>query len=446
MYWHGRFILMCCCALLIFGFRNSGNTDNSQIPSELDRIADSYVQLVLALGSHVEGYVWLNLSEVDVPRSPPSLEEIVLEADRLSRDISAFLASANGATDLLRGRALQKHLHAVRTKAASVDSEPRSFDTQLLDYYSAPPWDTGASVREDLLTELSDLLPGQGTLSERYELFLQDFIVPESRVPEVFEAAIAACRAQTLKFIELPQSERVEIGYIEGKAYNAMSDYLGDFHTRITLNTTLPLVVDQVIDLACHEAYPGHHVFEVLREQELVRERSWIEYAILHDAVPALGLSEGTAEYGIELAFQGPERTDLLAKLMTISGLDPSRLTEFEEVQKIVRCAIGIEGLMMPQVSFQSLRIAREYYDGRIARAQAVEEFMNSALMPRESAEQWADFVVTYGVYVALYHGGEVAVRRYIESRSVKSEASLSQRWALFKELLTSPLALSDLE
>ena len=72
MYWQGRFILMCCCALLIFGFGNSGNTDNSQNPSELDRIADSYVQLVLALGSHVEGYVWLNLSEADVPRSPPS--------------------------------------------------------------------------------------------------------------------------------------------------------------------------------------------------------------------------------------------------------------------------------------------------------------------------------------------------------------------------------------
>ena len=446
MYWQGRFMLMCCCALLIFGFGNSGNTDNSQIPSELDRIADSYVQLVLALGSHVEGYVWLNLSEVDVPRSPPSLEEIVLEADRLSRDISAFLASANGATDLLRGRALQKHLHAVRTRATSVDSEPRSFDTQLFDYYSAPPWDTGASVREDLLTDLSDLLPGQGTLSERYELFLQDFIVPKSRVPEVFEAAIAACRAQTLKFIELPLSERVEIGYTEGEAYNAMADYFGDFRTSITLNTTLPLVVDQVIDLACHEAYPGHHVFEVLREQELVRERSWIEYAILHDAVPVLGLSEGTAEYGVELTFDGPQRTALLSKIMTMSGMDPNRLSEFENIQEIVRRAIGIEGSMMPQVSFQSLRIARKYFDGEIDRAQAVDEFMNAALMPRGSAEQWADFVNVYGVLVALYYGGEGAVRRYIESRSATSEGSISQRWALFRELLVSPLALSDLE
>ena len=37
------------------------------------------------------------------------------------------------------------------------------------------------------------------------------------------------------------------------------------------MNTDLPIYIDRAIDLACHEGYPGHHVYNVLLEKNLVR-------------------------------------------------------------------------------------------------------------------------------------------------------------------------------
>ena len=43
----------------------------------------------------------------------------------------------------------------------------------------------------------------------------------------------------------------------------------------IQVNTDLPIFIDRALDLACHEGYPGHHVYNVLLEHHLVRERGW---------------------------------------------------------------------------------------------------------------------------------------------------------------------------
>ena len=35
------------------------------------------------------------------------------------------------------------------------------------------------------------------------------------------------------------------------------------------MNVELPIYIDRAVDLACHEGYPGHHVYNALLEQEL---------------------------------------------------------------------------------------------------------------------------------------------------------------------------------
>ena len=47
--------------------------------------------------------------------------------------------------------------------------------------------------------------------------------------------------------------------------------YKGNLRSVIQVNTDLPLAVDRAIDLACHEGYPGHHVYNALLEQRLVK-------------------------------------------------------------------------------------------------------------------------------------------------------------------------------
>ncbi len=46
------------------------------------------------------------------------------------------------------------------------------------------------------------------------------------------------------------------------------------------VNTDLPVYIDRAVDLACHEGYPGHHVYNALLEKHLVRDRGWVEFSI----------------------------------------------------------------------------------------------------------------------------------------------------------------------
>ena len=82
----------------------------------------------------------------------------------------------------------------------------------------------------------------------------------------------------------------------------------------IQVNTDLPIFVDRAIDLACHEGYPGHHVYNVLLEKALVRDRGWPEYQVYALFSPQSLIAEGTANYGIEVAFPPADRAGVRAR------------------------------------------------------------------------------------------------------------------------------------
>src|SRR5688500_14834724 len=70
---------------------------------------------------------------------------------------------------------------------------------------------------------------------------------------------------------------------------------------RRILNVDLPVYIDRAVDLACHEGYPGHHVYNALLEQHLVRGRGWHEFSVYPLFSPHSLIAEGTANYGITM-------------------------------------------------------------------------------------------------------------------------------------------------
>ena len=62
------------------------------------------------------------------------------------------------------------------------------------------------------------------------------------------------------------------------------------------------------MNLAAHEGYPGHHVYNVLLEKNLLHDRGWVEFSVYPLFSPQSLIAEGSANYGIEVAFPGDER------------------------------------------------------------------------------------------------------------------------------------------
>ena len=112
---------------------------------------------------------------------------------------------------------------------------------------------------------------------------------------------------------------------MKGTSWNAYNWYKGELSQPDPGEPGLPHLVDRAIDLACHEGYPGHHVYNALLEQALVRERGWVEISMYPLFSPQSLIAEGSANYGIDMAFPAAERMAFERdSLFPLAGLDRS--------------------------------------------------------------------------------------------------------------------------
>ena len=284
-------------------------------------------------------------------------------------------------------------------------------------------------------SDLAALLPGEGTLLERYDAFRNDFIVPRERLDATFTAAIEACRSRTLEHITLPEGESFTVEYVTDKSWSGYNWYQGNYRSLIQMNTDLPIYVDRAIDLACHEGYPGHHVYNALLEKNLVRDRGWLEYSVYPLFSPQSLIAEGTANYGIEVAFPQADRLDLERRVIfPAAGLDPARAEEYYRVLVVVE-----------RLSYAGNEAARRYLDGDIDAAAAVDWLEKYTLSTRPRAEQRIRFFDQYRSYVINYNLGKDMVARSIEGQG-GTASDPARRWALFERLLSSPRLPSTLD
>jgi hypothetical protein len=401
----------------------------------MNTIAQSYVKLVLAVGQHDADYVdayygppeWRK--EAEAARTP--LNSLL---DR-ARQLSAQAAGVPPPTDdleRLRHSFLRRQLEAVAARLRMLQGERLSFDEESRALYDAVAPTQPESAFQEVLNQLDARFPGSGQLVERYEAFRRAFIVPKDKLDHVFTTAIAACRERTARHVELPPGERFTVEYVTNKSWSGYNWYQGDLRSLIQVNTDLPIYIDRAIDLACHEGYPGHHVYNALLEKHLVKDRGWIEFTVYPLFSPQSLIAEGTANYGIEVAFPGEERVAYEQEvLFPAAGLDASRADEYYAVQKLVS-----------RLEYAGNEAARRYLDGAIDAKGAADFLEKYALMPRPRAEQRVRFFDQYRSYVINYNLGKDMVRDFVERQSAGDP---QKRWAVFEALLSSPRLPSGL-
>src|SRR5204862_1309448 len=169
-----------------------------------------------------------------------------------------------------------------------------------------------------------------------YASYRQQFVIPRAKLDAVFQKAIEGCRARTAAHMPLPAGESFTVEYVNGKSWSGYNWFQGGYRSLIQVNTDLPIYIDRAIDLACHEGYPGHHVYNALLEQHLVRERGWVEFSVYALFSPQSLIAEGTANYGIEVAFPGEERTAFERDVLyPLAGLDPTTASSYAAVQHL---------------------------------------------------------------------------------------------------------------
>src|SRR5213083_3783268 len=214
--------------------------------TSLNKIAEAYVKLVLAMGQHDPDYVdayygppeWKQQSETKKP-----LDAIALEATQL-RDQLAKISMPADEMERLRCAYLTKQLSALQARVRILKSEHLKFDEESQALYDAVAPKFSDSHFQEILAKLDPKLPGEGPLLQRYENWRRAFVIPKDKLDTVFQLAIKACHERTLTHIKLPSGENFSVEYVTNKPWGGYNWYKGNYRSVIQVNTDLPVFID----------------------------------------------------------------------------------------------------------------------------------------------------------------------------------------------------------
>jgi hypothetical protein len=401
-------------------------------PAGLDAIARAYVALILELGEHEPGYV-------DAYYGPPEWSEA---ARANLRDTAALAAAAAALVERLAAIApntldganrqrrayLLAHVEAAAARLRMLDGESFTFAGEAAVLFGITPELPPLRDFDPVLARIAELIPGAAPLAERVAEFRTAYDIPAARVDAVMRAALAQCSERTRGHMALPANERFTLEYVTDKPWSGYNWYQGNANSLIQINTDLPISISRAVDLGCHEGYPGHHVYNVLLEQTFVRERGWVEMSIFPLYSPMAFIAEGSANYGIDLAFPGPERLAFEKQVLyPLAGLDPATAAALDELLALIR-----------ELGRAEYTIASEYLAGRLDSAAAIGLLQTYGLSTQERAAQRLSFIDTYRSYIINYGLGRDTVQAWVERQG-------PDHWATTLRLLSSQLLPVDM-
>jgi hypothetical protein len=398
----------------------------------LDAIARDYVALILEIGEREPGYVdayygppeWAAAAKAS-PREVPAL---IQGAASLTQRLNAVSAAGAEPAIAQRKAYLLAHVSAASARLRMISGERMSFADEAEALFGVRPEILPLSAYDPILAEIDALLPGEGALAARVAAFRTGFQIPTDRIQAVFDASIAECRARTVRHIALPANERFTLAFVTDKPWSGYNYYQGGAASRIEINTDQPIFTDRAIDLGCHEGYPGHHVYNALLERTFVVERGWVEMSVYPLYSPMSFVAEGSANYGIDLAFPGEEATAFERDvLLPLAGLTGAPVQEKAELNALVR-----------RLGRAEYTVADAYLAGRIDRTEATRLLSQYMLTTPERAAQRVRFIDTYRSYIINYGLGRDVVQAWVERQG-------PDRWQGMETLLSSQILPVDL-
>ena len=419
-----------------------GSIEQSDLELKMNNIAEDYVKLVLNIGQYDADFVdayygpeeWRDSLKSGLKFDSTAYHNLSTKTDELLNELESLGEYKADELETLRFRYLYKQLLACKTKIFMLNGVLLPFDGETKALYDVSAPTHSDEFFQSAISELDKILPGEGDVAKRLNDFKMKFVIPTDKLKDVFDAAIKECRTRTLNHIKLPEEESFKVEYVKDKPWGAYNWYKGNFYSVIEVNTDLPIYIDRAVDLAAHEGYPGHHVYNVLLESNLATKRNWVEFKIYALFSPQSLIAEGTANYGIDVAFPGDERTKFeKAVLFPLAGLNPNEADLYYKVLELQK-----------NFSYSGNEAARNFLDGKWTREQAVEWLQKNALRTKESADKFVSFIEKYRSYVINYNLGMDIVKDYIE-RNGGTENNSAKRWELFEHLLSTPQTPSGL-
>jgi len=253
---------------------------------------ERYLELCLRLGRHIDGLVDAYYGPAEISERVDA-EELRAPA-ALAKDAALLLEEADDGW-------LHAQLLGPETVARRLAGEEIAYEDEVERCYGVRPEWVPEESFEAAHRELDEVLPGNGSVAERYQAWREGNRLEGDQLATVYTKLLDDFRLRTKDRFDLPEGESIEVEYVTDEPWAAFNYYQGSLRSRIAVNTDSPTSPDFVLGLATHEAYPGHHTEHAWKEKVHVREGGRLEESALMVGTPSSLVSEGIASLAAEI-------------------------------------------------------------------------------------------------------------------------------------------------
>lgn len=390
-----------------------------------DPISRSYLRLAFHINRLVPGFIdayfgppeWQAEAEAEGNLPPASLQH---DAKELLRHVASI-------SDDLRREWLTKQVTAMIATLRRVQGEALLFEEELCLVYDIQQQWTDEQVFSDALRVIGDLLPGTEPLADRLEAWDAQFDVPKDKLLPLLTACRDETQRRTRQWFTLPEGEEIALQIVENQPWSAYNWYLGNYCSRVDVNTDLPVRANAMLGLMAHEGYPGHHTEHAIKEKLLYRDQGHAEASVQLINAPECVISEGIADLAWEIIFTEDELQMWLRDVFyPMAGLkvDVARDRALAQARRKLRPVSGNAAFLF-------------HRDGA-DEGTVVQYIQHWGARTEKQARQSYRFISNplFRSYVFNYHYGRELLDRYI---------SAGDRLARFRTLLEQPLTPSRL-
>jgi hypothetical protein len=246
-------------------------------------------------------------------------DEPVPTAQALRDQARALLRELDSA-DLAADRVayLRGQLGGLECSARKMSGEPVGFVDEVAAYFQVDVELGDPAGYAAAHAELAALLPGNGTLAERYAVHRRREECPPDRLEEAVQALSSALRDEARTRYGLPEAETVTYEVVTDQPWSGFNYYEGGFRSRVAINADLPHRLAQLPHLVAHESYPGHHTEHCRKELGLVERADRLEHTVFLVNTPECLMAEGLADLGVQASVGdgwGPWAAEILGDL-----------------------------------------------------------------------------------------------------------------------------------
>jgi len=372
-------------------------------------IGQKYVRLALSIGQHIPGYVDAYFGPAEWRAQAD--DQGVRPVHVLAREAAELSAAIDDDTEMgpQRRDFLTRQVRAMHTTLRVLQGERLALIEEAEGFFDITPAWTEETIFRDAHRTLEELLPPGGTLPERMALLKKSREISVAGAEKLLPFILAHLRRLTRERFPMPQEEAFELKFVSNQPWGAYNWYLGDCHSRIEINTDLPLHIVGLPSLLAHEGYPGHHTELSNKDTGLYQEAGYTEHCVSLLNTPACVVSEGMATCALEVLMNEEEQAAWLSdELLPHAGF--AHLNAQQELA-IIKAQEKLAGVL-PNAAFllhEQGADAREVGD-------YIQEY---GLRTEEEASKAIEFlsIPLYRSYAFTYHRGSELVRGLFEKK-----------------------------